>query len=771
MNYVLLLLCAATALTAEPLKAVSLQLQWKYQFQFAGYIMAKEKGFYQEAGLDVTIKEWDHNINMVDEVIEGRSEYAVSRPTSMIDIYQGKQILYLATIFQSSPLILLADKRSGITSVKDFKGKRIMTTGDLNTDTSLLSMMFSQGIYREDFETQMPSFNPQDLIDGKTDLMASYISNEPFVLEELGGDPVIFSPKDYGFDFYNDMLITGMTYYKNHPQEVKRFKSATLKGWRYAFSNIDETVNILHSKYNSQHKSKEALTYEANELKKLAYYKTNTLGVIEASKLEKIYNVYKLLGLVHEDISFNKHIYDEHMFDAELTTREKEYLKQKQAITMCVDPNWMPFEQFDDNGNYMGMAADYFKLFEKTLNASFNVIHTDSWEASLNAAKKRECDIMSLVMQTPERKKFLNFTSSYLKIPLVITTKLDVPFVNAITDLKDKKIGISKGYAFAEILRNKYPYLNIIEVDDIDDGLDRVNNRELFGYIGTLASVGYKFQTKYSGELKIAGKLNDNWELGVGVRNDDKLLLSIMQKAVNNLSHEEQQKILNKWVSIRYEKGVDYSLVWRILYAVLFISLLLIYWYRKLHIANTKLEETNRALEQTNADLIRTREKLREISITDKLTNLYNRHKIDEVLREKQELANRYNTLFSVIILDIDHFKQINDSFGHQAGDTVLQQFAALLLDRKRQSDIIGRWGGEEFILILPLSEKKDIIAFAESLRKIIDEHDFENVDHVTASVGATLYIHEEPIDHTISRADKALYRSKNQGRNQVNFL
>ncbi|MBN2782750.1 MAG: ABC transporter substrate-binding protein, partial [Campylobacterales bacterium] len=155
-TFFLFLIITAT-LSSSEIKNISLQLQWKYQFQFAGFIIAKEKGFYKEAGFDVDIKEWQNGINMVDEVINCKSDYAVSRSTSMIDISKGKGILYLAAIFQSSPLILLTDKSSGITTVKEFKEKKIMSTGDFNADTSILSMMFSQGINLKDFEVLKPS--------------------------------------------------------------------------------------------------------------------------------------------------------------------------------------------------------------------------------------------------------------------------------------------------------------------------------------------------------------------------------------------------------------------------------------------------------------------------------------------------------------------------------------------------------------------------------------------------------------------------------------
>lgn len=700
---------------------------------------------------------------MVDEVVSGKSDYAISRPTSMIDISKGQGIVYLAAIYQSSPLILLADKSSGITTIKDFKDKKIMSIGDLNTDTSILSMMFSQGISLKDFEVLKPSFNPKDLLDKKTDLMASYISNEPFVLKELGGEPVIFNPKDYGFDFYNDILITSKEHLKNFPDEVKRFREASIRGWEYAFENIDESVDILYNRYNTQNKSKEALKYEANELKKLAFFATSKIGNIEINKLEKIYNVYKLLGLVQNEINLKNIIYNEYSIDVELTDKEKKYLENKKEITICIDPNWMPFESFDANGNYVGMSADYFKIIEKNLATKFEVIKTKTWSESVEAAKSRKCDIMSLVMKTPQRLKYLNFTTPYLKIPLVITTKLDVPFINSIEDLNNEKVGIPKGYAFLELLRNKYPNLNIVEVKDIDDGLDKVNHGDIFAYIGTLASVGYKFQTKYSGELKIAGKIEEKWELGIGVRNDDAILLNIMQKSINSITQDGQRDILNKWISIKYEKGTDYSLVWKILAFFSFVSILFIYWNNRLRVANKKLEELNEELYKTQLEL-------EKIAVTDKLTNLYNRHKLDKVLETEKKRADRYNSTFGVIILDIDHFKTINDTFGHYTGDVVISGIAFILLSHSRETDVIGRWGGEEFLIVIPQTNKDELIKFAELLKEAIKRNDFGIKHTVSASFGASLYKKNESIEKVVSKADNALYISKNSGRDRVSF-
>lgn len=758
-----ILLFIATLTHASNLEKVSLQLQWKYQFQFAGYIIAKEKGFYKNVGLDVDIKEWQYGISMVDEVIKHKSEYAVVRPTSLIDIAHGKKLVYLATIYQSSPLILLTDKSKNIKSVQDFKNKRMMTTGDLNSDTSLLSMMFSQGLRLDELKIIEPSFNPIDLLNGKTELMSSYISNEPYLLKQLGGEPVIFNPKDYGFDFYNDIVVTSEEHYQTKPKEVKNFREATLKGWEYAFAHIPETVDIIYKNYNTLNKSKDALLYEAQELKKLAYYKSDKIGKIEKSKLQKIYDVYKLFGLIQKDINLDEVIYSGMKEHVVLTSEEREYLDKKQKITMCIDPNWMPFEHFNQNGNYEGMSADYYKLFEKKLSTHFKVIPTKTWAESIELAKERKCDIFSLAMQTPTRKEYMNFTTPYLKIPLVITTKLDVPYVNDIEDLYGKKIGISQGYAFVEILKNRYPFLNIVEVKDIDDGLDRVNNGKLYAFIGTLASVGYKFQTKYLGELKIAGKMKEDWQLGIGVRNDDQTLLIILQKAVESITPDQQREILNKWVSIKYEKGVDYSIVWKLFIIFVLAATIGYYFYRKQKLLKERLEESNKKLTQAYGEL-------EKVAVTDKLTKLYNRHKLDVVLQNEKHRVDRYEGTFGLVILDIDHFKLINDTYGHHAGDLVLENLGKILIENSRASDTIGRWGGEEFMIIAPNLNEEYIESFANNLKTKIKEHRFDDKYSITVSIGVSVYKPNENIEKTVARADEALYVSKNKGRDTVTF-
>lgn len=159
---------------------------------------------------------------------------------------------------------------------------------------------------------------------------------------------------------------------------------------------------------------------------------------------------------------------------------------------------------------------------------------------------------------------------------------------------------------------------------------------------------------------------------------------------------------------------------------------------------------------------------LEKLALTDRLTGLYNRHKLDELLVQQQDLSDRYQSPFAVMILDIDHFKQVNDTYGHHVGDTTLVELAQILIAVTRQGDTVGRWGGEEFIIIVPHADKVALLEMAEKVRESVEQHSFETVQKITVSIGVAIHKQNETVSRLLSRADEALYTSKQEGRNRV---
>lgn len=181
----------------------------------------------------------------------------------------------------------------------------------------------------------------------------------------------------------------------------------------------------------------------------------------------------------------------------------------------------------------------------------------------------------------------------------------------------------------------------------------------------------------------------------------------------------------------------------------------------ELYARSQKLEEANTLLEQKN-------DELKILSTTDQLTGLYNRHKIDFELENECERAIRYNKKLSVIMFDIDWFKIINDTHGHQAGDSVLKDIALLINNHLRTMDIFGRWGGEEFLILCPETDIEEVRTLGVRICSLVANHQFTINKPVTISVGATEFSCQEKSNELIKRVDDNLYTAKHQGKNIV---
>ena len=348
------------------LEKVSLQLHWKQQFEFAGYFIAKEKGFFKDVGIDVDILEYHNGINLTQSVISKEHTFAIGYSNTILDEINTNKIVLLSANFQSSPHVLVSLKSSNINSIKDFKNKKIMIDKEATQSAAFISMLQANGISFDDMLIEKPSFKVEHLIDGTVDLASYYYTNETYTLDKKAIAYNIWDPKDYGFDFYSDILFTSKEELEKYPLLVENFRTASLKGWEYAFNHIDETVDIILQKYNSQNKTQGELLYEARALKELAYHDNIPFGTIQKEKIQRLIDIYTLLGLYKNNTNIDELIYQgSNKFY--LTPIEQEYLKKKKVINMCVDPDWMPFEKIE-NGQHIGMAADYFNIIKEKTN-------------------------------------------------------------------------------------------------------------------------------------------------------------------------------------------------------------------------------------------------------------------------------------------------------------------------------------------------------------------------------------------------------------------
>ena len=307
----LILICAGVSAQSSFHDSVILQLPWKHQFQFAGYCAAIEKGFYQEQGLEVTIRERAPGLIPIDEVISRKANFGVARSEVLLERLQGAPLVVLASIFQHSPTILLAKMESGIYSPQDMVGKRV-TIGSKKINAETYAMFLMEGVSIDDFELVGSTFNLAHLIEGKVDAATAYITDQPYVLEKKAVPYTAIRPIAYGVDFYGDCLFTTEEEIKAHPGRLKSFREASLRGWRYAFEHSEEIISLIMTKYGGHQRglTQEQLRFEAETMRKLILPDLVEMGHMNPGRWEHMAGIFARLGMVDPGYNLEGFIYD-----------------------------------------------------------------------------------------------------------------------------------------------------------------------------------------------------------------------------------------------------------------------------------------------------------------------------------------------------------------------------------------------------------------------------------------------------------------------------
>ena len=302
----LLLTCCGSAHAGPPLDHVRMQLRWTHQFQFAGYYAALHQGFYREAGLEVELIPGNNVAPAITRVLKGEADFGVTNAGLAQAYIEGKPVVALAAILQSSPSVWITT--GDLTRPADLVGKRLMSLPSPE-NAELLAVFLYEGIPLEQLNLRMTSYRIDDLVEGKTDAFNAYISNEPDLLRRRGIPYNVISPRQYGVDFYSEVLFTSQEQIRRHPERVRAFRDATLKGWQYALDHQDEIVKLIHEKY-APDLSEDHLRYEAQEITKLVLPTLVPLGHMNPGRWQHIADTYRKLGLVKRSLPLAGMIYD-----------------------------------------------------------------------------------------------------------------------------------------------------------------------------------------------------------------------------------------------------------------------------------------------------------------------------------------------------------------------------------------------------------------------------------------------------------------------------
>lgn len=589
-------LAAVETAAARESEAVSLQLKWDYQFQFAGYIAAKEKGFYQAEGLDVTLKPRRPGINVIEQVISGEAEYGVGGMGILAHYANGAPIKALAAIFQHDALIFMSLANSGIVSPYEFAGKKIMFDDTTGNDAVLRALLDDAGIDFDNIIAVEQDMGTQSLTSGRVDVLSGYITDQPFQFQQQNTAINLISPHNYGFDFYGDLLFTNRAELNQHPGRVKRMLRASLRGWEYALKYPDEIIQIIRDKYQAD-LSLEQLRFEARETRKLIAADAVPLGTLEVDRLRRIADLYEQLGMASElnESKLQQFIYRPST-TAILSPAEQAWLEQHPQIRVGIDPDFAPYEWIDEDGNYVGLAAEYLKLLESELGVSFEIIADKPWHEIIAMAKNGELDMLSCLNMNEERDEYLDFTMPYVSNPIVIVNANRHGYVGSLDNLKGKTIAVEKGYFTHELLLKDYPEITLLTATSTREALEMVSTGEADAYIGDAAYANFAIKEHDLLNLQFAGQTNYDTAYRIGIVENRTELASIINKALNNLTRDQRREIENKWMGLHVTEGISADTIRR---GLLLLGLLLLpvaYWIFRLRQSKTVLEKSESQL-------------------------------------------------------------------------------------------------------------------------------------------------------------------------------
>jgi len=529
--------CSGAALALE---SVTLQLKWRHQFQFAGYYAALEKGYYREAGLDVQFVEAIPATNVVDEVMAGRAHFGVGTSDLLLS-RRRSPVVALAVIFQHSPQILLA-REDSVGNLHQLAGRKVMIEAHAE---ELLAYMKREQLPPEKLTIVGHSQTPDDLIEGRVAAMSAYSTTEPYLVRQAGLRTIEFSPRSGGIDFYGDNLFTSERELKRHPERVRAFRAASLRGWEYAMAHPDEIIDLILARYNTQKLDRGFLAYEAARTAQLMQSDLVQVGYMNPGRWQHIADTYAALDMKPRGDLPEGFMYED---------------------AVRVVPAWV--------------------------------------------------------------------------LPVTVGGSLLIA---------------------------------------------------VFGFM-VLRNVVLRRELKK--------------EIAAHVRH------------------------------------------------------------------RNELEEANRRLTYQLEENRQLQLRLAEQAVRDPLSTLYNRRHLDEVLPLELARAKHEGYPLALVMIDLDQLKKVNDSYGLAAGDEVIKRLAAILQENLREGELAGRYGGDEFLVLMPHTSIADAVSRAEAWCKALAQstsYHGELALQITLSAGVTAFPeHAAEADNLIECANLALYLSKIDGRNRA---
>jgi len=758
---------------AQEKQRVTLQLKWTHAFQFAGYYAAKEKGFYDDAGLDVTIKEAQPESDVIGEVLSGKAQFGVGTNSLLLARQNGQPVVVLAVIFQHSPLVILTlqdEKR--LKNIHDLVGKKIMFE---RQSEELIAYLQREKISPKDIRFIPHTFDTRDLIDRRVDAISAYVTNETYYLEKDHIPYQVFDPRAAGIDFYGDNLFTSEYMINHHPETVAAFRSASLKGWYYAMTHKEEIADIIFNKYSSKH-PKDFYLHEAREMDEMLKPELVEIGYMNPGRWEHIAGVYKSLGMMRPDFSFEGFLYDK-------TTKEKiPFLKRLTVPLLALIAAGLAF--------YIFLL---FKRMKKNRNRNEQINHELS-EAQEQYKTLVENSTAAIYMLKGTKIVTANTAiaeiTGYPREELLHMEEFEFIHPDYREIAKERTRARARGENVPDRYEMKIRKKNG-ETRWIDHSGRTIQYKGEMYVIGTAIDIT---ETKLTRDaLKISEErhrlLAENcsdviWTMDINGRltyaspSVKKLRgytpEEVMAMSLDQVLMPDSRLIVNEGLKVLREciaKGLtfpgfradleqpckDGSTIW------VDVNVTGLYSEKNDFIGLLGVTRDITQRRQYEASIT-------ELKKFDRITGLPKREFFISRLEDEIKAAKIVNASGALLITDVDSFRLINAENGFAVGDALLRKAAERI--KLSEENIVCRLAGDEFAILLPrISGKDDLISKIEKIKAVFDEPfliDNREI-YATTGIGAAIFPeHGENEEVLIKNAQKALIKAKKEGKNSV---
>jgi diguanylate cyclase (GGDEF)-like protein len=457
--------------------------------------------------------------------------------------------------------------------------------------------------------------------------------------------------------------------------------------------------------------------------------------------------------------------------DALLTAEEQAWVDQHPVVLYAPELDFPPFSFIDGQGQHRGFSADVLDLLQTHTGLKFQPVAPGARAANLDRARRREVDLITSVRPTIEREQYLGFTSAYVSSPAVILRRRGDRRSGDLDKMGGERVAVEHGSSLEGFLTNTQPSLQLAPRDFAGQGLRELVFGEVDACAINLATASFLIERDRLGGLRVAGETGYFSTLALGYRKDWPMLGRVLEKGLAQISETERATVTARWIPLTGIAWWQRPEVQRVLgvasiaTGVLMGGLLL--WNRALRKAVAQRTE---ALQKELAERQRLELRLRNLAEHDALTGLMNRAAVTEALRRSLSLAARQKWSVAVVFVDLDRFKEVNDTLGHAAGDDLLRQISVRLQGCLRESDLLGRLGGDEFIVVAEALQDapRNAIEFTEKLLAQMKQPFEVAGRRIDAgfSAGVAIYPGDgDTPEALIANADSAMYRAKQGGR------